>query len=79
MGSEMCIRDRLLLIALGFLVALWVTRPRTPEGRAEADSLWLPGREPAAEVEADSPEGAEAGHTDGDGAVETPRTTTSSE
>lgn len=38
----------LFLIAIGFLIGLWATRPMTPEARTAADSVWLPGREPSA-------------------------------
>jgi len=38
----------LFLIAIGFLIGLWATRPRTAEARTAADSVWLPGREPSA-------------------------------
>ncbi len=47
----------LFLIAVAFLIWLWATRPRTPEGRAEADSVWLPGREP----DPDAVEGSDPG------------------
>lgn len=47
----------LFLIAVAFLIWLWATRPRTPEGRAEAGSVWLPGREP--EIESGSTDALE--------------------
>ena len=42
----------MFLLAIGFLVYLWVTRPRTPEARTSADAIYVPGRERG-------PEGAE--------------------
>ena len=45
----------MLLIAIGFLIYLTVTRPRTVEGRAAADSVWREGREPAVETSETSP------------------------
>lgn len=70
----------LFLIAVAFLAWLWATRPRTPEGRAEADSVWLPGREP--EVALDQAEAQEvdtAPRTDEDEQQVTPRNTQSQE
>jgi hypothetical protein len=50
----------LFLIAIGFLIGLWATRPRTAEARAAADSVWLPGREQAAVEEAGEDAGEDA-------------------
>ncbi|MGD6978761.1 MULTISPECIES: prolipoprotein diacylglyceryl transferase [Citricoccus] len=38
----------LFLVAVGFLIGLWATRSGTAEARAAADSVWRPGRAPAA-------------------------------
>lgn len=35
-----------LIVALGFLIGLWLTRPRTPEGIAQAEEIYLRGRAP---------------------------------
>ncbi|HEY4614279.1 MAG TPA: prolipoprotein diacylglyceryl transferase [Citricoccus sp.] len=54
----------LFVVAVAFLIGLVLTRPRTAEARAAADSVWLPGREPEADVEADV-EGGVDGPVDG--------------
>jgi prolipoprotein diacylglyceryl transferase len=51
----------LFLVAIGFLIGLWATRPRTAEARAAADSVWLPGREPAAVEDGPEESGDESG------------------
>lgn len=41
----------MFLIAVGFLVYLGLTRPKTAEARALADSVWREGREPVPEAD----------------------------
>lgn len=73
----------MFLIAVAFIIGLWLTRPRTPEGIAQANSVWLPGREPEA-IESDEAELAGEDKdaasslestTEGPDDVETPTTT----
>ncbi|REE03013.1 prolipoprotein diacylglyceryl transferase [Citricoccus nitrophenolicus] len=41
----------MLLVAIGFLIYLGLTRPKTAEAKAEADSVWRAGHEPVEESE----------------------------
>lgn len=41
----------MLLVAIGFLIYLGLTRPKTAEAKAEAESVWRAGREPVEDSE----------------------------
>lgn len=50
----------MLLIAIGFLIYLGLTRSKTAESKAEADSVWRAGREPIEESETETESGTES-------------------
>lgn len=55
----------MLLIAIGFLIYLGLTRPKTAEAKAEVESVWRAGREPIEETATETGSTAESAASSG--------------